>query len=56
MKSEPAVTEHQLTQALREAGSPEKAAPILGVSRRTVYRWMKHYALRRVSVVEKEAA
>lgn len=47
MKTAPRVTEELLRQALNQAGSPEKAAPLLGVSRRTVYRWMEHYGIRR---------
>jgi transcriptional regulator of acetoin/glycerol metabolism len=47
MKQPPRVTEEVLRQALNQSGSPEKAAPFLGVSRRTVYRWMEHYGIRR---------
>jgi transcriptional regulator of acetoin/glycerol metabolism len=49
MKQPPRVTEEVLRQALNQSGSPEKAAPFLGVSRRTVYRWMEHYGIRRQS-------
>ena len=43
----PKVSEALLTEAIRQAGSPEKAAPLLGVSRRTVYRWMAFYGVKR---------
>lgn len=48
MKS-PRVTEELLHKALNESGSPEKAAQVLGVSRRTVYRWMAFYGIKRTS-------
>lgn len=47
MKSEPRVTEQLLREALNQTGSPEKAAAVLGVSRRTVYRWMGFYGIKR---------
>ena len=42
----PRVSEAILQESIDVAGSPEKAAAILGVSRRTVYRWMEHYGMR----------
>lgn len=47
MQSPPRVSEAILQEALDQAGSPEKAAPLLGVSRRTVYRWMAFYGIKR---------
>jgi transcriptional regulator of acetoin/glycerol metabolism len=47
MKTQPPITEKELRAALTVAGSPEKAAAALGKSRRTVYRWMEHYAIER---------
>ena len=47
MQKAPRVSEELLTEAIKRAGSPEKAAPILGVSRRTIYRWMEFYGITR---------
>jgi transcriptional regulator of acetoin/glycerol metabolism len=47
MQSAPKVSEELLTEAIKKAGSPEKAAPLLGVSRRTIYRWMAFYGIKR---------
>ena len=51
----PPVTEEALRQAIEAAGSPEKAAPVLGVSRRTVYRWMERYGIKRRVVLDSAA-
>lgn len=48
----PPITEQALRAAIEAAGSPEKAAPILGVSRRTVYRWMERYGIKRRVVLD----
>jgi transcriptional regulator of acetoin/glycerol metabolism len=50
MQSAPRVSEDLLREAINRAGSPEKAAPLLGVSRRTVYRWMAFYNIKRTYV------
>lgn len=47
MKSQPRVTEELLRRTLNEQGGPQKAAAVLGVDRRTVYRWMDHYGIKR---------
>lgn len=47
MQTEPRVSAELLEEAIRVAGSPDKAAVVLGVSRRTVYRWMRHYGIGR---------
>jgi transcriptional regulator of acetoin/glycerol metabolism len=47
MQKSPRVSEELLTEAIKRAGSPEKAAPLLGVSRRTIYRWMEFYGITR---------
>jgi transcriptional regulator with PAS, ATPase and Fis domain len=47
MKQPPRVSEALLREALTAAGSPEKAAPLLNVSPRTIYRWMKFYRITR---------
>lgn len=47
MKTAPRVSADLLEEAIRSAGSPEKAAALLGVSRRTIYRWMRHYGIGR---------
>lgn len=47
MQNAPRVSEAILTEAIKQAGSPEKAAPELGVSRRTIYRWMEFYGIKR---------
>ncbi len=52
----PPVTAEQLRKAIELAGSPEKAAPVLGVSRRTVYRWMAKHGMKRRVVLEQDAA
>jgi transcriptional regulator of acetoin/glycerol metabolism len=52
MKTDPPITEAELRAAIEAAGSPEKAAPVLEVSRRTVYRWMDHYGIKRRVVLE----
>lgn len=51
----PPVTEQDLREAIEAAGSPEKAAPVLGVSRRTVYRWMERYGIKRRVVLDRAA-
>lgn len=51
----PPVTEEALREAIEAAGSPEKAAPVLGVSRRTVYRWMERYGIKRRVVLDRAA-
>lgn len=51
MQKPPRVSRELLIEAIQQAGSPEKAAPLLGVSRRTIYRWMEHYAIRRAYTV-----
>lgn len=48
MKTAPRVSEEVLRDAITKTGSPEKAAQYLGVSARTVYRWMAFYGIRRV--------
>lgn len=55
MKQAPRVSEELLREELNKAGSPEKAAPALGVSRRTIYRWMEHYGIKRQHEFEKAA-
>lgn len=55
MQKPPRVAEHILREAIEAAGSPEKAAPLLGVSRRTVYRWMEHYGIKRRVVLDRAA-
>lgn len=52
MKSAPRVSEALLREAIAAAGSPEKAAPLLNVSRRTMYRWMAFYGIRRTVRLE----
>lgn len=47
MKQPPRVSEALLREAITSAGSPEKAAPLLNVSVRTMYRWMAHYGIKR---------
>jgi len=47
MQKPPRVSEELLIEAIKRAGSPEKAAPLLGISRRTIYRWMEHYGITR---------
>jgi transcriptional regulator of acetoin/glycerol metabolism len=47
MQKAPRVSRELLTEAIHQAGSPEKAAPLLGVSRRTIYRWMEFYGITR---------
>ena len=47
MKQPPRVSEALLREAITATGSPEKAAPLLKVSVRTVYRWMAFYGIRR---------
>lgn len=51
MQKPPRVSRELLTEAIQVAGSPEKAAPSLGVSRRTIYRWMEFYGIRRAYTV-----
>ena len=55
MKTAPPVSEEQLRKAIEANGSPEKAAPGLGISRRTVYRWMDFYGIKRRVVLEEAA-
>ena len=55
MQTAPRVSEDLLREAIETAGSPEKAAPLLGVSRRTVYRWMEHYGIKRLPVFGRAA-
>ena len=43
----PRVSEQLLREAIAAAGSPEKTGPLLGVSTRTIYRWMAFYGIRR---------
>ena len=47
MKTPPRISEALLREAITTAGSPEKAAPLLGVSARTLYRWMAFYGIKR---------
>ena len=47
MKTPPRVSEALLREALAHAGTPERAAALLNVSRRTLYRWMAFYGIRR---------
>ena len=47
MQTSPRISEALLREAIAAAGSPEKAGPLLGVSTRTIYRWMAHYGIRR---------
>ena len=47
MQTSPRVSADLLAEAIKVAGSPEKAARVLGVSRRTVYRWMAFYGIKR---------
>ncbi len=47
MKTPPRVSEALLREAIKAAGSPEKAGPLLNVSTRTIYRWMAFYGIRR---------
>lgn len=47
MKTPPRVSEALLREAIVVAGSPEKAAPLLNVSVRTLYRWMAFYGIKR---------
>lgn len=47
MKAQTLIPEKDLRAALNAAGSPTKAAAVLGVSRRTVYRWMERYGIER---------
>ena len=47
MKTPPRVSEGLLREAITASGSPEKAAQMLGVSARTIYRWMAHYGIKR---------
>ena len=51
MQNPPRVSKELLTEAIKTAGSPEKAGPVLGVSRRTIYRWMEFYGITRVYAV-----
>lgn len=55
MKTPPRVTEALLREVLNRQGSPEKAATELHVSRRTVYRWMAFYGIKRLSEFDKAA-
>jgi transcriptional regulator of acetoin/glycerol metabolism len=55
MQKEPPVTKDRLLAVLAHAGTPEKAAPLLGKSRRTVYRYMQHYGIRRQPAFEEAA-
>lgn len=48
MQKPPRISEALLREAIAAAGSPEKAGPLLGVSTRTIYRWMAFYGIRRV--------
>jgi hypothetical protein len=43
----PRVSEQLLREAIAAVGSPEKAGPLLGVSTRTIYRWMAFYGIKR---------
>lgn len=43
----PRVSEQLLREAIAAAGTPEKAGPLLGVSTRTIYRWMAFYGIKR---------
>lgn len=43
----PRVSEQILREAIAAVGTPEKAGPLLGVSTRTIYRWMAFYGIRR---------
>ena len=56
MQKAPRVSEALLTEAIKRAGSPEKAAPLLGVSRRTIYRWMEFYGITRTYASAARAA
>ena len=47
MKTPPRISEALLREAIATAGSPERAGPLLGVSTRTIYRWMAHYGIKR---------
>lgn len=56
MQKPPRVSAELLTEAIKRAGSPEKAAPLLGVSRRTIYRWMEFYGITRTYASAARAA
>jgi transcriptional regulator with PAS, ATPase and Fis domain len=47
MQSSPRVSEALLREALNRTGSPAKAAAEFKVNRRTVYRWMDAYGIKR---------
>ena len=51
MKTPPRISEALLREVIATAGSPEKAAPLLGVSPRTMYRWMAFYGIKRTYAV-----
>ena len=51
MKTPPRISEALLREVIAAAGSPEKAAPLLGVSARTMYRWMAFYGIKRTYAV-----
>lgn len=47
MQTAPRVSEALLREALNRTGSPAKAAAEFNVNRRTVYRWMDFYGIKR---------
>ena len=47
MQSPPRVSETLLREALNRTGSPKRAAEEFNVNRRTIYRWMDFYGIKR---------